>query len=167
MEHERKWSFLGRLSVTIGLLIILFCIIIIEIVLFVSGPAIRYDDKIAAQKDVILKNYEDIEELDRHVFAYIIYGGHDKKNYYWFNENGELLAWREMTKLDSKKAQQEARRLHNMENTKVTIGYGYEKPVYIVENDTYELYLDIDTYETVYFRRKGMGTWDSGGTSTS
>ena len=66
-----------------------------------------------------------------------------------------------------KKAQQEAYRLHKLEDTEVSVGYGYEKPVYVVENDTYELYLDIDTFETVYFRRKGMGSWDSGGTSTS
>lgn len=167
MEHERKWSFFSRLSVTIGLLLILFCIIVIEIVLFVSGPAICYDEKIAAQKDVIMKEYEDIEELDRYVFAYIIYGGQDKENYYWFNENGELLTWRALSKLNTKKAQQEARRLHGMENSEVSIGYGYENPVYVVENDAYELYLDIDTYETVYLRKKGMGTWDNGGTSTS
>lgn len=167
MEHERKGSFFGRLTVTIGLLLILFCVIVIEIVLFISGPAIRYDDKIAAQKAAILNEYENIDTLDRYVFAYIIYVGHDKENYYWFNENGELLTWRELADIDTKKAQQEAYQRQQMNDTKVSVGYGYEKPVYIVENDTYELYLDIDTYETVYFRRKGMGTWDSGGTSTS
>ncbi len=167
MEHERKWSFLGRISVTVGLLLILFCVIVIEMVLFVSGPAFRYDDKIASQKAVIMKNYENIKELNRHVFAYIIYEGQDDKNYYWFNENGELLTWRVLSDLDMKKAQQEAYRLHKLEDTEVSVGYGYEKPVYVVENDTYELYLDIDTFETVYFRRKGMGSWDSGGTSTS
>lgn len=167
MEHEHKGSFFGRLAVTIGLLLILFCVIVIEIVLFISGPSIRYDDKIAVQKAAILNQYEDIEALDRHVFAYVIYIGHDQKSYYWFNENGELLTWRALTDIDTDKAMQEAVRQYQMDDGSVTVGYGYEKPVYIVENDTYELYLDLDTYETVYFRRKGMGTWDSGGMNRS
>ncbi len=154
MEHERKRSSFHQLCITISLLIVLFIVIWLELSLFVSGPAIRYDDKIAAQKETILKNHEKLKELDRHVFAYVIYGGSDGENYYWFNEKGDLLTWRAMKQMDFNKAEQIAKEQYQMENGKVSIGYGYENPVYRIENESFELYLDIDTWKQVFFRKK-------------
>ena len=100
MEHERKGFSFRQFILTIGLFCILLTVIWLEISVFISGPAIHYDEKIAVQQETILKSHREIKELDRHVFAYVIYSGADQENYYWFNENGEQLTTRSLAQLD-------------------------------------------------------------------
>lgn len=158
MEHERKRFSFRQLIVTLGLLCVLLGVIWFEITVFISGPAIHYDDKVAAQKEAILNTHKTIKELDRHVFAYVIYSGADSENYYWFNENGELLTWRTLAQLDYDKALAIAKESYLMEDCRINIGYGYENPVYRIENASFELYLDIDSNEEVFYRKKEEGT---------
>lgn len=151
MEQEHKWFSLSKFSITIGLLLVLSLVILINIGLFITGPSLRYEDKIATQEALIRQNHENIQELDRHVFAYVIYSGHDDASYYWFNEQGELLTTRKQSEIDIEQAKQKGA----LENATVRIGYGYENPVYVIENDDAEVYLDLDTYEQVFYRKKG------------
>jgi len=152
MEHKRTWGIIGKLS----LVLLLFAVILVEIAMFISGPAIRYDAKIAAQKEVIFKQYESLHELDRHVFAYVIYSGRDDEKYYWFNERGELLTWRSLDDMDLQKVQAIAKQTYHMEDSTVSVGYGYKNPVYRLEDRETEVYLDIDTMEQVFIRKKGI-----------
>lgn len=157
MEHERKRFSFRQLAVTLGLLCVLSVVIWLEISVFISGPAIHYDQKIATQKETIRNRHKAIKELDRHVFAYVIYSGADDKNYYWFNENGELLTWRSLDQIDKNQALKIADDTYHMKNGEVKIGYGYENPVYRIENNEFEIYLDIDTGKQVLFRKKAEG----------
>lgn len=158
MDHERKRFSFRQIAVTLGLLCVLLLLVWLEISIFISGPSIHYDDKITAQKETILTEHKTIKELDRHVFAYVIYSGKDQENYYWFNENGELLTWRALKQIDKNQALKIAKDTYQMEDCEVLIGYGYEKPVYRIENNEFELYLDIDTNQQVFFRKKAEGT---------
>lgn len=155
VEHEHKWFSPSRLAVTIGLLLALMLVIFIEISLFISGPSIRYEDKITKQIETITSNYENLEDMDRHVFQYIIYSAHDEQSYYWFNENGEMLTRRDRTEIDMEKAKQIALTQYQIEASSIRIGYGYKNPVYVIENESMELYLDLDTLAQVFVRRKG------------
>lgn len=141
--------------ITIGLLLVLVAVIGIEIILFISGPALRYEDQVASQEQKIQEQYTGIESLNRHVFSYVIYCGDDGKDMYWFNENGELMLRRELNQLDTAKAAQKGLEEYGLNNSSVTIGYGYKNPVYIVSNDQGELLLDIDTMKEVFYRKKG------------
>lgn len=158
MEHERKRFSIRQFAVTLGLLCILLAVIWIELSLFISGPAIHYDDKITAQREKILQEHRELKDLDRHVFAYVIYSGADDKNYYWFNENGDLLTWRSLSQIDYEKALSVAKQSYAMEDCSITLGYGYDKPIYRIENASFELYLDIDSNKQIFFRKKVEGT---------
>ena len=65
------------IAFTTLLVIILLAVIFIEIALFITGPSAKYDAKVEKQIQNIQKNYEKIENIQRHVFHYIIYIGED------------------------------------------------------------------------------------------
>lgn len=155
MEHEHKWFSFSKVAATVGLLIILLIVILIEIVLFISGPVLRYTDKVDKQIKTIQTSYEQVEEINRHVFNYIIYSAHDDQSYYWFNENGELLTSRAMAEVRLDEVKQLAVSDYQLEDATVKIGYGYENPVYIIENEQMEVYLDFDSMKQVFIRKKG------------
>ena len=123
MEQERKWFSWRRLFLTIELLFILILIIWIEICLFISGPNLRYEDKIATQIMTIRANHQNIQEINRHVFSYVIYSGHDEEQYYWFNERGEVLTTRKMDEVDITKADYEAKNTYKLADYELKIGY--------------------------------------------
>lgn len=155
MEHERKWFSLKNITLTVGLLVILAIVLFIEVCLFISGPALRYEDKIAEQEASITSQYPDLQNLERHVFAYVMYSGHNDTMYYWFNEKGELIEERDMSELDIDQATQKVNELYALNDISVAVGYGYENPVYLIQNDEVEVYLDIDSLETIFYRKKG------------
>ncbi len=156
MEHDRNNFSAGRFIGTLVLVFLLLLVIFAQIVIYVSGPAIHYEEKIAAQEEVILKEYEGIKRLNRHVFAYIVYSGQDQNTYYWFNEQGALLTWRSLKDLDMETARKAAVEAYGMKEETLTLGYGYENPVYIIEDAQTEVYLDIDTMKQVFVRKKGL-----------
>ncbi len=156
MGRERRGFTIGRLIGTLALAAVLIFVIFLQIVLFVSGPAIHYDTKIAAQEKMILDEYKDIKQLYRHVFAYVIYSGQDDTTYYWFNEQGDLLMSRALDTLDYEGARKKVVKEYAMQDETVRLGYGYERAVYMIEDAQMEIYLDIDTLEPVFIRRKGL-----------
>ena len=117
MEHERKGFSFRQFILTIGLFCILLTVIWLEISVFISGPAIHYDEKIAVQQ----------------------------------------LTTRSLAQLDYDKAIAVAEESYGMKDCEISIGYGYERPVYRIENASFELYLDIDSLEQVFFRMKEEG----------
>lgn len=155
MEHDHQWFSWRRLLFTIELLVILILVLWIEICLFISGPNLRYESKVNSQIQTIKSNYQNIEDLDRHVFSYIIYIGHDKDQYHWFNERGEILTSRKLEEIDLNKAKEQAEKTYQLTDYELKIGYGYDNPVYIIENKDFEIYLDIDTMKRVFYRIKG------------
>lgn len=144
-----------NLFVTIGLLLLLVIVLLVEICLFISGPNMRYAAKISEQKAAITSKVEGITNLERHVFSYVIYSGEDEEQVYWFNENGELLTKRDRNTLSQEEALAKAIAEHGLQDASVHYGFGYKKPVYVIEDSSAEIYLDIDSMEEIFYRKKG------------
>lgn len=148
----------GRnLLITIGLFIVLGMVLLVEICLFISGPNLRYAAKIDEQKEIITSKVEDISNLQRHVFSYVVYSGENATEVYWFNEDGEMMTRREKAKLSQTEALDKVTSAYEMQEPSVWYGYGYKKPVYVIEDAYTEVYLDIDSMEEVFYRKKGEG----------
>lgn len=144
------------IAFTTLLVIILLEVIFIEIALFITGPSAKYDAKVEKQIQNIQKNYEKIENIQRHVFHYIIYIGEDEDNIVWFNEEGKPIVTKEKATLQKDKAAQEAQKLYGWKDVKVTLGYGYDQPVYVIEANNCEVLLDYDTLKVVYYLDKDV-----------
>lgn len=146
----------GRnVMVTLGLLLVLFLVVLVEIIIFISGPNLRYEDKVASQEAVIKETYKDVKDLQRHVFTYIMYIGEDDQKVYWFNENGEVLTSHAKTELQMEEAARIAKETYGMEHASIQLGYGYDNPVYILDGEKAEVYLDFATLKEVWNRQKG------------
>lgn len=149
-------KFNGRnLLVTSGLIVVLLLVIIVEISLFISGPKQKYEADIEQVNKQIQTEYKAVHTTGRHVFAYIMYMGEDSNTAYWFNEEGKLMTSREKNTLQMETALAKAQLLYTMADATVSLGYGYDGPIYIVANEQEEVYFDIDTMEKVYYREKG------------
>ena len=144
------------IAMTTLLTIILLLVILIEIALFITGPSAKYDAKVEKQIQNIEKNYENIENIQRHVFHYIIYIGEDDENIVWFNEEGKPIVTKEKSTLQKENALAEAQKLYGWKDAAVTLGYGYDQPVYVVEANNCEVLLDYDTLKVVYYLDKDV-----------
>lgn len=144
-----------NLLITIGLLLVLCLVLLVEICLFISGPNLRYASKIDEQKEVITSKVEGITNIQRHVFSYVVYSGEDTDEIYWFNENGELMTKRSKSEVSFENALAKAGESYTLSEPKITYGFGYKNPVYVIEDASAEIYLDIDSMEEVFYRKKG------------
>lgn len=144
------------IALTSLLIIILFVVIFIEIALFITGPSAKYDAKVEKQIQNIQKNYDKIENIQRHVFHYIIYIGEDEDNIVWFNEEGKPIVTKEKSTLQMDQAKSEAEKLYGWKDVTVSLGYGYDHPVYVVKANNCEVLLDYDTFKVVYYLDKDV-----------
>lgn len=143
------------IAITAVLAVVLIAVILVEISLFISGPARSYEAKIANQEKAITDKYQDIEHLTRHVFKYIVYIGDDDENIVWFNEEADAIVSKEKSTLQMDKALQTASQAYGLENSEAVLGYGYDNPVYLITSGDVEVMLDYDTLKVVHYRNKG------------
>ncbi len=101
--------------------------------LFVSGPARAYEVKLAQEEEAIISQHDAVGNLQRHVFRYVTYSGEDRQNYYWFNTEGQVITTRAKGTRDDDAARAAAQAL-GMDAESVTLGYGYENPVYVLQS---------------------------------
>lgn len=143
------------ISITGVLLIVLCLVVLIEISLFISGPARKYEHDVEKQMQTIQTKYQDIQQLQRHVFYYTTYVGQDDKTVVWFNELGKVIVSRKKSTLDLAAAKQKAEEVYGIVNASVTLGYGYDNPVYVIVGKEGSVLLDYDTLKEVYFLKEG------------
>lgn len=144
-----------RLLITLCLCIFLLASIITVIALYISGPNIKYETEIQRHIESIKEqSKEEFSSIERHVFRYITYVATTKDEHIWFNSENKELLRRKNDELTLDSALQKVRNDHSLSNLKVTLGYGYEQGVYVVENNEYLVLLDIDTLEEIYYQRK-------------
>ena len=143
------------IAITSGLVALLALVILVEISLFISGPARKYEADIEEQKAAIQEKYQNIEQLTRHVFQYVVYIGQDDQNVVWFNEEAEAIISKEKSTLQIEKAMQTVKNTYGFEG-EVSLGYGYDNPVYVVIYEDYEIMLDYDTLKVVHYMNKGV-----------
>lgn len=142
-------------AVTCGLLFMALIAIFIEIAIFISGPARKFEDKVDHQIAKIKESYARIEDVQRHVFHYVVYIGEDSDMYVWFNEKGKAIASRKKTSYQKAAVNALIEKNYQGKVSKVSLGYGYKNPVYVVNFDKGEVLLDYDTLDEVYYLKKG------------
>ena len=76
------------------------------------------------------------------------YSGEDNQNYYWFNTEGQVITTRAKGTRDDDAARAAAEQL-GLSAESVTLGYGYDNPVYVLESGNTTMLLDYDTLEQV------------------
>lgn len=161
MEHSKhKIRIINSLKLFLLLLIFLFFVYCF-IAIFITGPKYHYDIKINQQIQNIKKSNPNVSKINRHVFQYIIYIGEDEHCFYWYNEKGEQITKINKTEFNVQQLQEKINLIaHNLgiqlEEIDVKLGYGYKNPVYIIETQNFEMYLDYKDYRLIYFRKKGL-----------
>lgn len=143
------------LAVTISLLVVALIVALVEISIFISGPSRKYEADIKKQEQVIQTKYKDIKNLERNAFYYITYVGEDNDNYVWFNEKGVAIQNREKTTLKTEEVKTKIANDYQGKDITITLGYGYNNPVYVAKSDKGMVLLDYDTLEEVYFLKDG------------
>lgn len=144
-----------KLLISLCLLILLGASCITVIALYISGPSIKYDSEINQQKEAIQqKEKETFISLDRHVFRYITYVAKTTNEYIWYDSEAKELLRRKSDKVNFELAKAKVAETHKLEDLRVSLGYGYEQGVYIVENSEYVVLLDIDSLKEIYYQRR-------------
>lgn len=144
------------ISITIGLLFVLWVVGIVEISIFISGPSHKYEDDIAAQIAMVKKDSPAIGDVQRHVFQYVTYVGKADTTYVWYNEEGKLILSREASTYQEAAVLAKAAEKHTLSSPQITLGYGYDNPVYVITTARNETMLyDYDTLEEVYYFKLG------------
>lgn len=143
-------------AITTGLCLILGLVLLIEIALFISGPTRKYEAGVQRQIDAIQSKYQEVSDIERHVFQYIVYVGVDEEHVVWFNENAEAIVSKELSSLQKEAALREAQKNYGVENASVSLGYGYNNPVYVIQAEQCEILLDYDTLKEVYYIDKDV-----------
>lgn len=141
----------SQIAFSILLVILLVLVVFILWVLNVSGPARAYEAKIADQIEEIQTSHTAVGDIKRDVFRYVTYIGEDDTLYYWFSEEAQIITTREKTKRDDEGALQAYTDL-GYSPTSISLGYGYDGPVYRAECDGTLILLDFDTLEVVFER---------------
>ena len=143
------------IALSIGLCIVLLIVLIAEFSIFSSGPSRKHEEEVQNQITVIQEKYHDIKNLYRDAFYYITYIGEDSENYVWFNEKGQAIISKEKSSLKMNEVKQIAQKDYNIENAEITLGYGYDNPVYIITDGKTEIRLDYDDLHEVYYLLEG------------
>ncbi len=130
---------------TVLLLFVLLLVVFINISIFVSGPKYHYDDKINQEMNVIYQKYDKLDSpLTRHVFQYITYSTKMEQTYCWFNQKGEMIAQRDINTYQINQVEAKIQQ-YKMDQYTITLGYGYDGPVYVITNDEVDLLLILVT----------------------
>ena len=148
---------INKKSVLITTCIILFGLIIfyMNVALFISGPSVKYEDKLEKEQQAITKNYKDITLINRHVFQYVVLVGEDKDQFVWFNENSKAIDHRKKATYKERTVEDIVRTQYHAMDIEVTLGYGYKNPCYVVTCDQGLILLDYDSLKEIYYLKKG------------
>ena len=143
------------IALSVGLSLVLLIVLLAEFSIFSSGPSRKYEEEVRNQMTAIQETYREIENLHRDAFYYITYIGEDSENYVWFNEEGQAIISKEKSSLQMNQVKEIAAQDYNMEDAEITLGYGYDNPVYVITKGETEIRLDYDDLHEVYYLLEG------------
>ncbi|MEJ8735885.1 hypothetical protein WKT02_00340 [Erysipelotrichaceae bacterium HCN-30851] len=143
------------IALSVGLCVVLLIVLLAEFSIFSSGPSRKYEEEVRNQMTAIQETYREIENLHRDAFYYITYIGEDSENYVWFNEKGQAIISKEKSSLQMNQVKDIAAQDYNMEDAEITLGYGYDNPVYVITDGVTEIRLDYDDLHEVYYLLEG------------
>lgn len=141
------------IKMTVTLWIVLILVVFMIWSLFISGPnrvrEVVQQNRIAK----IEKAHKDVQGISEHVFDYVTYQGYDQTTLYWFNAKSKVITTRDMDTLDYAKAKKIAKKKYNISCDTITLGYGYNNPVYEIRGSNKVLLLDYDSFKRVFERQ--------------
>lgn len=140
-----------HIIVSLLLLGLLAVVVFVNISLFISGPKQKYDQDILDVETKIHKENKNIDNITRHAFSYVVYVGESENRYVWFDAYGDKLLHRDKDTYDEAKAASIAMSDYGFAKAKVSLGYGYKKPVYVIKDSGKELYLDYDSMKEIFY----------------
>ena len=143
------------IALSVGLCVVLLIVLLAEFSIFSSGPSRKFEEEVRNQMTAIQETYREIENLHRDAFYYITYIGEDSENYVWFNEKGQAIISKEKSSLQMNQVKDIAAQDYNMEDAEITLGYGYDNPVYVITDGVTEIRLDYDDLHEVYYLLEG------------
>lgn len=143
------------IALSVGLCVVLLIVLLAEFSIFSSGPSRKVEEEVRNQMTAIQETYREIENLHRDAFYYITYIGEDSENYVWFNEKGQAIISKEKSSLQMNQVKDIAAQDYNMEDAEITLGYGYDNPVYVITDGVTEIRLDYDDLHEVYYLLEG------------
>lgn len=146
---------MNKILTTCALVFLLFFVVYMFIGILISGPVLKKEDEIAKAKQKIVEQYEKIENIERHVFTYVTYTGEDDRRYIIFDEAGKKIAvrYKEDAKFDEvKKLLKEE--YPNLVDCEIKVGYGKNKPAYIIEKAYEKLVINFDNLRVVYYMKE-------------
>ena len=143
------------IALGVGLCVVLLIVLLAEFSIFSSGPSRKFEEEVRNQMTAIQETYREIENLHRDAFYYITYIGEDSENYVWFNEKGQAIISKEKSSLQMNQVKDIAAQDYNMEDAEITLGYGYDNPVYVITDGVTEIRLDYDDLHEVYYLLEG------------
>lgn len=149
--HSMKQRRYGK-RFTVLLWIVLILVVLLWWSLFISGPSRVYEVKQEKAISTIEKENSGITGLTVHRFDYTTYQGYTDSTLYWFDENGDTITTRAIETLDYDKAKEVAKETYGITCQTITLGYGYNNPVYEIRGKKRMILIDYDTFERVYQR---------------
>ena len=152
--NEKKIN-VKSILITCSLILILFFVFYAFIGILISGPVLKVQSEEASVIAKIEKENKGIENIEKHIFKYVTYSAEDEDTYYFFDEEGNKLAIRDKKNAkfeDVKKLIEEE--YPSLKDVEIQIGYGKNKPAYIIEKDYELLILNYDNLREVYYMKE-------------
>ena len=146
----------------ISILITLLIMFMISILLFINyynfklSPYLSESVKINKSLNLFEErnNLSNIELYDRYFFDETYISGYDDIYLYLFDEDGRLFKKIEKSKLDLETIEDLAS--SEFKNSKISFLILDEKIVYVIVSDTYDVFIDIETFDEILRFRKGI-----------
>lgn len=115
------------------------------------------------QDQEILQLFETTNDLNdltlesRYVFGDIYYSASDNDSIYFFLDNGKLFLQRDKKILDYNQVEKIAATIFPSQNNKLYLSIYEKKPVYVISNENYDVFVDFEEFKEVFRVRKGIG----------
>lgn len=152
---KNKKRNIKSIILTVFLLFSLAVVIYTCIGIFISGPAIKYEEEQESIHQKIASKKKGVTHIYKHSFQFVTYIAETNKQYLVYDKNAKQIATR--TKIDAKfeEAKQAAIKKDAIFiDIEATIGYGYEEVVYTFENGNTMLLLDYETLDEIFYMKE-------------
>lgn len=135
---------------TIGLVIVLILLMMSLWSLFISGPVRIHEQQDASMLAKIEDKVKGIQGITSHQFAYLTFNGYTKSKLVWFDAKGKVITERKIETLDYDKVEKWVKKKYGFKPETIGLGYGYDNPAYVIQQNKTLILIDYDTFVLVY-----------------
>lgn len=143
------------IAITTGLIFLLILVFYSFIGILISGPLIKYEEKERITIAKIEEDNKDVKNIKKHVFRYVIYTGETEESYIFFNKAGMRVAIRDKKDAKFDKVKDLIKKEYpTLDGVEINLGYGKDKPAYIIEKNYEVLVLNFDDLKEVFYMKE-------------